>query len=296
MVGGSNMVQNKKISIFTILRTVFLMLVIAATLYPFIYMFSVSVSSDIHVMKNEISFFPKGFNLKMYKFVFEDKRIFTAYKNTIIYVAIGTVISLVITSAGAFALSKKYMMFNKLFNIMIVITMFFGGGMIPTYLTIKNLGLYDTVWAIVLPGAVSTWNLMVMRTFFSQFPSEIEESGKIDGLNDLGVFFYLVLPVSKAILATIGLFYAVSLWNSYLGPLMYLKTQEKYPLQIILREILLSGSNFNNDVVSVGGDSVVVEESLKYATAIVSIIPIIAIYPFLQKYFVKGVMVGSVKG
>ncbi|MCM0650896.1 carbohydrate ABC transporter permease [Clostridium swellfunianum] len=290
------MVQNNKISVFTVIRTVFLMLVIAATLYPFIYMFSVSVSSDIYVMKNEISFFPKGFNLKMYKFVFQDSRIFTAYKNTIIYVAIGTVISLVITSAGAFALSKKYMIFNKTFNIMIVITMFFGGGMIPTYLTVKNLGLYDTIWAIVLPGAVSTWNLMVMRTFFSQFPTEIEESGKIDGLNDLGVFFYLVLPVSKAILATIGLFYAVSLWNSYLGPLMYLKTQEKYPLQIILREILLSGSNFNNDVVSVGGDSVVVEESLKYATAIVSIVPIVAVYPFLQKYFVKGVMVGSVKG
>lgn len=296
MVGGSEMVQNNKISVFTVIRTVFLMLVIAATLYPFIYMFSVSVSSDIYVMKNEISFFPKGFNLKMYKFVFQDSRIFTAYKNTIIYVAIGTVISLVITSAGAFALSKKYMIFNKTFNIMIVITMFFGGGMIPTYLTVKNLGLYDTIWAIVLPGAVSTWNLMVMRTFFSQFPTEIEESGKIDGLNDLGVFFYLVLPVSKAILATIGLFYAVSLWNSYLGPLMYLKTQEKYPLQIILREILLSGSNFNNDVVSVGGDSVVVEESLKYATAIVSIVPIVAVYPFLQKYFVKGVMVGSVKG
>jgi putative aldouronate transport system permease protein len=296
MVGGSNMVQNKKMTVFTIIRTVFLMLVIAATLYPFVYMFSVSVSSDIHVMKNEISFFPKGFNFKMYKFVFQDSRIFTAYKNTIIYVAIGTVISLVITSAGAFALSKKHMVFNKTFNIMIVITMFFGGGMIPTYLTVKNLGLYDTVWAIALPGAVSTWNLMVMRTFFSQFPTEIEESGKIDGLNDLGVFFYLVLPVSKAILATIGLFYAVSLWNSYLGPLMYLKTQEKYPLQIILREILLSGSNFNNDVVSVGGDSVVVEESLKYATAIVSIVPIVAVYPFLQKYFVKGVMVGSVKG
>lgn len=296
MVGGRIMIHNKKISMVTILRTVFLMLVIAATLYPFIYMFSVSVSSDIHVMKNEISLLPKGFNLKMYKFVFQDNRIFTAYKNTIIYVILGTIISLAITSAGAFALSKKHMLFNKTFNIMIVITMFFGGGMIPTYLTVKNLGLYDTMWAIVLPGAVSTWNLMVMRTFFSQFPTEIEESGKIDGLNDVGVFFYLVLPVSKAILATIGLFYAVSIWNSYLGPLMYLKTQEKYPLQIILREILLSGSNFNNDVVSVGGDSVVVEESLKYATAMVSIVPIIAIYPFLQKYFVTGVMVGSVKG
>lgn len=296
MVGGCRMIHNKKISIFTILRTVFLMLIIAATLYPFIYMFSVSVSSDIHVMKNEISFLPKGFNLKMYKFVFQDNRIFTAYKNTIIYVMLGTAISLAITSAGAFALSKKHMLFNKTFNIMIVITMFFGGGMIPTYLTVKNLGLYDTIWAIILPGAVSTWNLMVMRTFFSQFPAEIEESGKIDGLNDIGVFFYLVLPVSKAILATIGLFYAVSIWNSYLGPLMYLKTEEKYPLQIILREILLSGSNFNNDVVSVGGDSVVVEESLKYATAMVSIVPIIAVYPFLQKYFVKGVMVGSIKG
>ncbi len=290
------MVSNHKITVSTIVRTSLLLLILLATVYPFIYMLSVSLSSDIYVLKNEVTFYPKGFNLKMYGFVFSDERIFTSYRNTILYVAVGTVISLAVTCAGAFALSKKRLLFNKAFSIMIVITMFFGGGMIPTYLTVKGLGIYDTLWAIVLPGAVSTWNLMVMKTFFVQFPGEIEESGRIDGLNDIGIFWYLVLPVSKAILATIGLFYAVSLWNSYLAPLIYLNTPEKYPLQIILREILLSGSSFNNDVVSVGGDGVVVEEALKYATAIVSIIPIIAVYPFLQKYFVKGVMVGSVKG
>lgn len=290
------MYWKRKVSVLSVIRTIFLIVVILSTIFPFIHMLAVSLSSDIHVLKNEVTFYPKGFNFKMYGFVFSDERIFTAYKNTIIYVVVGTAVSLAVTCGGAFALSKKRMLFHKTFTIMIIITMFFGGGMIPTYLTVKGLGLYNTIWAIVLPGAVSTWNLMVMRTFFAAFPAEIEESGKIDGLNDIGVFWYLVLPVSKAILSTIGLFYSVSLWNSYFGPLIYLKTPEKYPLQIILREILLSGSNYNNQVVSVGGDGIVVEEALKYATAIVSIVPIMAVYPFLQKYFVQGVMVGSVKG
>ena len=226
--------------------------------------------------------------------MFEDKRLFHAYGNTLIYTVTGTALSLSVTAMGAFALSKQRMVFSKFFSIMILITMFFTGGMIPTYLTVKNYGILDSIWAVILPGMVSTWNFIIMRSFFDAFPTELEESGRIDGLNDMGIFFQLVIPVSKAVFTTIGLYYAVSLWNAYFNPFIYLNTPDKYPLQLILREILMSGSS-NANTVGVG-DVTVVEESLKYATVLVSILPIIAVYPFIQKYFVKGVMIGSVKG
>lgn len=167
--------------------------------------------------------------------------------------------------------------------------------MIPVFLTVKKLGLYDTMWALVLPGLVSSWNLVIMRSFFMSFPQEVEESGKMDGLTDIGVFFRLVLPVSKASLSSIGLFYAVAIWNSYFSPFLYLETPSKFPLQIVLRSMLIAGTSLNAMVQS-GGDMTMIPESLKYATVIVAIIPIIAVYPFIQKHFVKGVMIGSVKG
>jgi len=287
--------KNKKFSIYTVLQYLFLLFIVIITLYPIIYMVSVSLSEDIYVMKSQVALFPKGFNTRMYELVLSDKRIFTAYKNTIIYVLTGTALSLAITTSGAFVLSKKRIIFSDFFSIMIIITMFFGGGMIPTFLTVRSLGMLDTIWAVILPGAVSTWNLILMRSFFNEFPSEIEESGRLDGLNDIGILWYLVLPVSTAVLATIGLFYAVAQWNAFFAPFIYLKSTSKFPLQLILRELLSAGSS-NADANSISGDSIIVEESLKYATVVVSIVPIIAVYPFLQKYFVKGVMIGSVKG
>lgn len=216
------------------------------------------------------------------------------YGNTILYTVLGTTISLSITAMGAYALSAKRMIGHKFFSMMIVFTMFFQGGMIPTYLVVKSYGLLDTIWGVILPGAVSTWNFIVMRSFFDNYPSEIEESGKVDGLTDAGVFFRLVLPTSKAVLATIGLYYAVSLWNAYFIPFIYLNDPDLFSLQLILHELLSAGSS-NNATVGVG-DVLVVEESLKYATVLVSIAPIMCVYPFLQKYFVKGVMIGAVKG
>jgi len=287
--------KNKKISIYSVLMGIFITFIVIITLYPIIYMLSVSLSQDIYVMKSQVTLFPKGFNIKMYKLVLSDKRIFTAYGNTIIYVLTGTALSLAITITGAFALSKKRMIFSKFFSIMIIITMFFGGGMIPTFLTVRSLGILDSIWAVILPGAVSTWNLILMRSFFDEFPTEIEESGRLDGLNEIGILWYLVLPVSTAVLATIGLFYAVAQWNSFFAPFIYLKSSSKFPLQLILRELLSAGSS-NGDANSISGDSIVVEESLKYATVIVSIAPIIAVYPFLQKYFVQGISIGAVKG
>lgn len=283
-----------KISGFSVVTYTFVTLVLLATLLPILHMIAVSLSRDIYVMQGKVGLIPKGVTLKMYEYVFQDKRLFLAYGKTILYTVTGTALSLVVTGMGAFALSKQRMIFSKFFSIMILITMFFGGGMIPTYLTVKAYGMLDTIWAVILPGAVSTWNFIIMRSFFDAFPTDIEESGRIDGLTDAGIFIHLVLPVSKAVFATIGLYYAVSLWNAYFTPFIYLNTPAKFPLQLILREILMSGSS-NSATVGVG-DVTVVEESLKYATVLVSIVPIIAVYPFIQKYFVKGVMVGAVKG
>ncbi|XOK60546.1 carbohydrate ABC transporter permease [Paenibacillus elgii] len=281
---------------FDAVNIVLLLGVAAATLYPFVYMAAVSVSKDIYVMKNEVFLWPKGFNLNMYEVVFRDKQIWSAYRNTILYVTLGTAVSLVVTSMGAYALSRKDMVFQRGFTLMIVFTMFFSGGMIPTFLVVRELGLVDTIWAMVLPGAVNTWNLIIMRTFFSGMPKELEESGRMDGLTDIGVFVRIVLPLSKAVFATIGLFYAVALWNNFYLPLLYLRQPDLFPLQVLLRNLILAGAVNSGEVTSIGGDNLIVEDSLKFATIMVSTVPILLIYPFIQKYFVKGVMIGAVKG
>ncbi|MBP2111303.1 carbohydrate ABC transporter permease [Paenibacillus silagei] len=288
--------RSPRISLFNIVSTFFLLIVVVITLYPFLHMLAVSLSSDINVIKNTVSFWPKGFNVKMYELVLGDPKIWTAYKNTLIYTVLGTLISLVVTSTGAYALSRRDMALRKTFTMLIVVTMFFSGGMIPTFLVVRSLNMVDTVWGMVLPGAVSTWNLILMRTFFSGIPKELEESGRIDGLNDIGIFMRIIIPLSKASFATIALFYAVGMWNNFIYPLLYLRTPDLFPLQVLLRNLVLAGSASSGDVTGIGGDNQVVEESLKYATIMVSTLPILTVYPFVQKYFVKGAMIGAVKG
>ena len=288
--------MRRKISLFPIVNTVLLLFVVVVTLYPFIYMAAVSLSEDVFVLKNEVTLWPKGFNLRNYEFVFKDPQIWIAYRNTIVYTALGTAISLAVTATGAYALSRKDMMYHRGLTFLIVFTMFFSGGMIPTFLVVKSLGLVDTVWAMVLPGAVNTWNLILMRTFFSGIPRELEESGRVDGLTDIGLFVRIVLPLSKASVATIGLFYAVGIWNNFYFPLLYLRNPDLFPLQVLLRNIILAGTVTSGEVTQIGGDNLIVEDSLKFATIMVSTLPILMVYPFIQKYFVKGVMVGAVKG
>jgi putative aldouronate transport system permease protein len=288
--------MKQKLSLFTVINVLIMLLVIAATAYPFLYMLAVSLSGDVYVIKGEVSLWPKGFNLNMYKLVFEDPKIWLAYKNTIIYTVLGTVIALIVTSTGAYALSRKDMKYQTQLTMLIVFTMFFSGGMIPTFLVVRSLGFVDTLWGMVLPGAVSTWNLILMRTFFSGIPKELEESGRMDGLNDIGIFLRIILPLSQASFATIALFYAVGLWNNFTYPLLYLRTPDLFPLQVLLRNLVLAGSASSGDVTQIGGDNQVVEESLKFATIMVSTLPILLVYPFIQKYFVKGAMIGAVKG
>ena len=284
--------KKNEFSIYDIIIYACLFIIIAVILFPLLNVLAVSLSSNIHVNANDITIFPRGFNLDTYKMVFRESQIYTAYKNTLIYVIIGTFLSLSVTSMAGYALSKKKLIFRKKFMIFILITMFFNGGMIPLFLTIKNLGIYNTMWAIILTPLVNAWYLIIMRSFFEAFPEEIGESGQLDGLNDIGILWYLVLPVSKAVLATIGLFYAVNMWNSYYYPFIFLDSTDKYPLQLVLRAMLYTGEGLGSSK----ADQPVITESLKYATIIVSVVPIILVYPFLQKYFVKGVMVGSIKG
>ncbi len=285
--------RNKQFSISILLIYVALIIVMVIILFPLLHVTAVSFSGSKYIYMNSITIYPKGFNIEMYKIVFKDPKIFNSYKNTIYYVVLGTFLSLAVTSTAAYSLSKKKLIFRNKFMGLIIVTMFFSGGMIPTFLTVKNIGLYNT-WAVVLPGLVNSWYLILMRSFFEAFPCEIEESGKLDGLNDIGTFWFLVLPVSKAVLATIGLFYAVGLWNSYYMPFIYLNSSSKFPLQVILRSMLESGQGLDGGTRN--ADQPVILESLKYATIIVSVIPIIVVYPFLQKYFVTGVMIGSIKG
>lgn len=273
-----------------------LLSVVVVSLYPFIYMIAVSLSGTVPVLKGEVFLWPKEFNLMTYAAVFDNPDIGKAYLNTILYTVLGTSISLLITAAGAYALSKQAMPFRRAFMIMIVITLFFSGGMIPTFLVVKSYDLIDTIWAMVLPTAVSSWNFIVMRTFFMNMPHEVEESGKIDGLTDVGIFIRLVLPLSKAILATIGLFYGVAIWNNFFSALLYLRDANLLPLQVIIRNMVLQGAGGANGAGTIGGDSLIVDESLKYATIIVTTVPILLVYPFLQKYFAKGALIGSVKG
>ena len=280
---------------FDVLNGIFLTLVVFLCLYPFVYMLAVSFSGAGPIAEGRVWLFPVEFNLEMYKYVFQDGRIMSGYKNTLIYVTLGTATALLVTSLGAYALSKRNMMLNKTFMMLVVFTMFFNGGMIPTFLVVRDLGLLDSIGAMILPGAVSTWNLLIMVTFFRGIPQELEESGKLDGLSEMGIFFRIVLPLSKPVLATIGLYYAVGIWNGFLGPLIYLRDSDLYPLQLHLRNIVLAGELTSSEG-PIGGEFVIVENALKYAAIMVSTLPILLVYPFIQKYFVKGALIGSVKG
>jgi len=274
-----------------------LALVLLVTLYPFLHVASVSLSDPYAVMQNRVSFYPVGFNLNSYKSVLSNPYIWISYKNTIVYTVVGTCVNMVMTTTMAYSLSKKYLFGRKFFSVFTIFTLFFNGGIIPNYILINKLGLIDSMWALILPIAIGTWNLMVMRTYFEGLPSEIEESAAIDGCNPLQVLVKIVLPVSKPILATITLFYAVWHWNMYFSPLIYLNDKEKYPIQIFLQQILITGeTSFANTVVSIEDTHLLISDTVKYATIIVAILPIIIVYPFLQKYFIKGVLIGSVKG
>lgn len=283
----------RKVEFFDIVNALLLTVMGLSMVYPFLYMIAVSLSDAHLVMRNEVFLWPKGINLKAYELVFTDPSILRGYRNTIFYVLTGTALALVVTSLTAYALARQGLVFGKSVTLMIVFTMLFNGGMIPSFLVIRWLGLLNTPWAMILPGAVSAWNLFVMRTFFVGLPKELEESAKMDGASDFGILLRIIIPLSKPVMATIGLFYAVALWNNYYSALLYLRSDSLYPLQVAIRNLLEKGVIANDG----GGlEDGTVDQALKFATIIVGSLPIIMVYPFLQKHFVKGVLIGSVKG
>jgi putative aldouronate transport system permease protein len=265
-------------------------------LFPFVHMAAVSISSAEHVVGNQVGLWPKGINFEAYTAVFQDSRILVGYKNTLLYVVLGTTLSLAFTTTGAYSLSRRNLVFSRTFMLMIVFTMLFSGGLIPTYLVVRSYHLLDTIWAMVLPGLVSSWYLIIMRTFFHGIPRELEESGKIDGLSDLGILLRIILPLSKPVILTISLFYAVQIWSNFFYPLIFIRDASLFPLQVIIRNIVLVGQMSDTTMSSAIGDKKVVLESLKYAVILVGTLPIMLVYPFIQKHFVKGATMGSVKG
>lgn len=281
---------------FSVVTYVFILLVLLVTLYPFLYIISSSVSDAGAVARAEVWLLPKGpLNVDAYQRVLSDPMLLTSYGNTLWYVAVGTIVNLVMTTTLAYPLARTGFKGKRVLMMGIVFTMYFSGGMVPSYILVKNLGLIDNRWALIIPVAISTYNLIVTRSFFEGIPDTIHEAATIDGAGEFRIFSQIILPLSKPILATMVLFYAVSHWNSYFNAMLYLNKEEFYPLQLFLRRILIQyeASEMMTDVMN-NRDSV--SMTIRYAAIVISTLPIMCVYPFLQKYFVKGVMVGAIKG
>ncbi|MBO4378241.1 MAG: carbohydrate ABC transporter permease [Clostridia bacterium] len=269
-------------------------------LYPLIYCLSMSFSSDAAVWENSITLLPKGFNLNSYSTVLSKNQFWLSLRNSAIIVVFGTIWGVACTFTLGYVMTRKNFVFRKFMQVYILIPMFFGGGLIPTFLLIKGLHLYNTLWAIILPGGVSIWNAILVKTFIqTNIPEEMMESAVIDGANDFQIFLRLIVPLSTTIIAIISLYDAVSLWNNYFSPLIYLQDVDLQPLQLYLRNILLKSTAIMDDTST---DPSMIKAALvsnirtQYVLVVVSTVPIIIFYPFLQKYFVKGVMLGSIKG
>ncbi|MNO32561.1 L-arabinose transport system permease protein AraQ [compost metagenome] len=256
------------------------------------------------VASGEMWLLPKGITFKGYEIVFQNSKIWTGYGNTILYTLLGTTINLVVTMPAAYALSRKDFVGRGFFMGMFMVTMFIGGGLVPTYMLVKGLGMVNTMWALVIPGAASIWNIIVSRTFFANsIPAELQDAAQIDGATNIRLFLRIVLPLSMPIIAVMALFYGVGHWNSYFGAMIYLNDDAKYPLQLVLRQILVLqemqsqvGGIIDATAAAAQNNKAEIASLVKYGVIIVSTLPIIAVYPFLQRYFVQGVMIGSVKG
>ncbi|MBD2843842.1 carbohydrate ABC transporter permease [Paenibacillus sp. IB182496] len=265
------------------------------TFMPFYYVIMASISDPARIREGELLLWPQGLDLTAYTIILQNERFITSFGNTLARTGLGLAINLSLQLTFAYALSKRYLPGQKFFMIFTIITMLFNGGIIPTYLVVKGTGLIDTIWALVIPAAISTWNVILLKSFFENIPASLEESARIDGANDLSIFARIYLPLSTASIATIGLFIAVQHWNTYMDAVIYINTASKQVLQIFLRDMVVQ-----LEMAAVLGDMGVVNEtsslSVRTASIFLVALPIIIVYPFIQRYFVKGVMLGAVKG
>ncbi|MFD0961734.1 carbohydrate ABC transporter permease [Paenibacillus chungangensis] len=286
---------------FNVCNVVLMLFMIVITIYPFVYVLMSSLSHSTQLLSHTgLLLKPIGFTTEAYSMVFRNPNIASGFQNTFFIVAVGTLVNLVITCLGAYVLSRKGVPWTKPIMLAIVFTMFFSGGLIPTYLLVNNwLGLGDSLAALIIPGAISTWNLIILRTSFGGIPESLIESARIDGAQDFTILLRIVIPLSMPVIAVMILFYSVGHWNSWFGAMIYLRDRSLFPLQLILREILIQNSTqfmASDASAAAAGDVEAIGESIKYATIMIATLPILVVYPFLQKYFVKGVMIGSIKG
>ncbi|KRF02351.1 sugar ABC transporter permease [Paenibacillus sp. Soil766] len=278
------------------INVVLLTLLMLLTVYPLIYVLFASVSDAGSLMGYKgMLWRPLGFSLDAYTNVFRNPMILKGYGNTLFVVLMGLVLNITLTALGAYALSRKSLQYRKPLMLFIIFTMFFSGGLIPLYLTVKGVGLIDSLWSLIIPTAINTFNLILMKTAFEAIPDALEESAKIDGANDFVILFRIVLPLSMPVIAVMLLYYGVGHWNSWFNAMIFLQERSLYPLQLVLRGILLQGEASSNSGAS-DDDAAMLAATLKYATIIVATVPILFVYPFLQKYFVKGALIGAVKG
>lgn len=273
-------------------------LLLLAVVYPLIYMLSASFSSPGAVSTGRVVLWPVEPTLRGYAAVFSYKPVFIGYRNTLFYTAVGTALNVAVTLMAAYPLARRDLVGRGILMKLFTFTMVFSGGMIPTYLLVGALGLVNTVWSQLIPGMISVYNMIIARTFISDIPGELLEAAKIDGCSDLRFFMEMVIPLSKAVIAVLALYYAVSHWNTYFKAFLYLSNQQLFPLQLFLRQILVMNSVDSDLLMDPEMQEAIqgMRELLKYALIVVSTVPILCVYPFVQRYFIKGVMIGSVKG
>lgn len=290
--------QSASDKVFTLGGNIFLGLFVFSIIIPIIYIIVASFIDPVTLQNSGISFDFSKWTATAYERVISNKQIWVGFYNAIVYSVVFTVVSVMITLLAAYPMSRPDFRGRKVINIIFVITMFFGGGLIPTYLVISDLGLLNSMWAIILPGAFSVWNMIIARTYYQNIPAELREAAEVDGANEITYFFKILLPVCKPVIAVLVLWQFVGMWNSYFDAMVYLSDEAKQPLQLVLRAILIQNQPQSGMIADIQSTAARAQigELLKYATIIISSLPLIAMYPFFQKYFDAGIMAGSVKG
>mgnify|MGYP006291427519 CR=1 FL=1 len=286
----------KKRTIFDYVNGVIMLGVVVVTLYPVVNIIALSFSRSAYILANKVTFYPIGFNVDAYRMILSNNRIPRAYLNTILYTGVGTAINLVATTLAAYPLSRRDFFGRKLFITMVVITMFFNGGLRPRYIVVSRLGMINTIWALVIPNAIWTFELLILKTFFQSLDSSVYESAIIDGASEYRILGQILVPLSTAALASISLFYFMGHWNSYFIPMIYLNDMRKFPLQVVLRDMLIEDTARQQLAEAEQWKQRLTPDAVKNATIFITMIPVLMVYPFAQRYFVRGVMIGSVKG
>ncbi|KAA6448809.1 carbohydrate ABC transporter permease [Bacillus swezeyi] len=263
---------------------------------PFIHVIAASFATVEEVISKKFILIPTTFSLDAYRYIFSTDIVYRSLIISILVTAAGTAVSMFLSSLMAYGLSRKELMGRRVLMFLVVFTVLFSGGMIPTFLVVKSLGLLDSYWSLILPTAINAFNLIILKNFFQNIPASLEESAKIDGCNDLGIFFRIILPLSLPAIATISLFYAVTYWNTYMQAILYLSDATKWPIQVLLRQIVIVSSGMQGDMTEMGAASAPPEQTIKMAVIVVATIPVLLVYPFIQKHFAKGALLGSIKG